>query len=140
MQKRRNTMYKNQLTLYGEHLAKAQVLPANATAEGNGGSRKAGSMLGAAEVVMVAASAVTVAENGTLTLALQESADDSAFAEVPVIFRKTASGAAMTFAAGEVMARLPMPSDTAKYVKAVFGTDDAAATGTVNVIFEYLPR
>ncbi|UZP67379.1 hypothetical protein N1030_17555 [Desulfovibrio mangrovi] len=133
-------MYKNQLTVYGEHLAKAQTLPANTTAAGNGGSRKAGSMLGAAEVVMVAATPVAIAENATLTLSLQESADDAVFADVPVLFRKAAVGKAMSFAAGEVMARLPMPSDTAKYVKASMGTDDAAASGTVNIIFEYLPR
>lgn len=133
-------MYKNQLTVYGEHLAKEQQLPASTSAEGNGGSQKAGSMLGAVEVVMVAATSVHLAENATLTLSMQESTDNTVFSNMPVQYIRKAVGGAMDFAAGDVVARLPLSSDAGKHVKAVMATDDAAATGTVNIIFEYLPR
>lgn len=133
-------MYKNTLTVYGEHLAKAQSLPADASAEGNGGARRAGSMLGAAEVVMVAASSVTLAEGTTLTLMMQQSTDGETFTDIPVQFRKTVAASSMNVAAGEVMARLPLPSDAGSFVRAVMATDDAAATGSVDIIFEYLPR
>lgn len=133
-------MYKNRLTVYGEHLARAQALPAAGEAEGNGGSRRAGSMLGAAEVVMVAAGAVHMAEGATLTLSLRDSADDAVFTDMPVRFRRTAGAGGLAFGAGEVMARLPLPSDARTHLKAVVATDDPGVTGVVDVLFEYLPR
>jgi hypothetical protein len=43
-------------------------------------------------------------------------------------------------APGDVLARLPVPSDTARYVCAVLGTDDPAAQGTVDVFMDFIPR
>ncbi len=133
-------MYRNTLTVYGEYLARNQALPTAASEQGNGGSRRAGGMLGAAEVVMVAAAPVTLAEGTTLTLSLQESMDDVSFTDMPVSFRRTLVGAGLACDTGDVLARLPLSSDAGRYVRAVVATDDATAAGSVDILFEYQPR
>lgn len=132
-------MYGHMLRIHGEHLAKGQTLPANAQVVGNGGPQRAGAMMGAAEVAAVAASPVTLGNDKSLTLTLQDSDDGLAFAALPVSFRRSVLGG-RTWAVGEVLGRLPLPSGCRRHVRVVIGTDDDAATGTVDVVFDYLPR
>ena len=133
-------MYKHTLRIQDTQLATAQTLPRNTSAVGNAGPQSAGGLLGGAEVVMVAASAVTIADAKSVSLGLEDSADGISFAAVPITCKRTVSGGARTWKTGEVLARLPVPSDCRELLRAVLSTDDAAAAGTVDVIFDYLPR
>jgi hypothetical protein len=131
-------MYKNKLTVYGEPLAKAQELPVNSPVLGNCGIRRAGTMLGTAEIVMVAASPVTIGRGDVLSLAYDQSTDAENFDRAPVSFQLKADDD-LSFSAGTVMARLPLASDTPKFVRAVLETNGGGAAGTVDVMFEYFP-
>ena len=133
-------MYRNMLRVQDEYLAKTQALPRNTTATGNGGARRAGSQMGAFEVVVVATAATTIADGKSLTLALEDSADGTAFAPLAVSFKRTVSGGARTWKPGDVLGRVPLPSDCRSWVRAVMGTDDASAAGTVDIVFDYMPR
>lgn len=132
-------MYGHMLRVHGEHLAKGQALPKNTQAVGNGGPQRAGALMGAAEVAAVAATPVTLGDGKSLTLMLEDSDDGVAFAALPVSFRRSAPGG-RTWVGGEVLGRLPLPSDCRRHVRVVIGTDDAGASGTVDVVFDYLPR
>lgn len=133
-------MYKQQLRVYGEYLAKEQSIPTNGEQEGNQGAGKAGSMLGAGELVLAAAGEVRIANGKTLRVKLTGSKDNKVFSTLPVSFSKQASSNSMQFSSGEVMARLPLASDTPSFVKVIIGTNDSGASGSVDAFFEYLPR
>ena len=81
--------------------------------------------------------------NSTLTtvlLSLKDSNDNETFTAVPVSCKRTATSVQNTWKKGDVIARLPIPSSCREYVMATFTTDDASVSGSVDVIFDYLPR
>jgi hypothetical protein len=132
-------MYNHTLRINGEFLASGQTLPADGTATGNGGVSRAGSMCGAAEVLVRAVSSVRVGAQKQLMLQLEHGDSEDALTPMPVSFaRRYPEG--LQAAPGDVLARLPVPSDTARYVCAVLGTDDPAAQGTVDVFMDFIPR
>lgn len=133
-------MYNHMLRLYGTDLASAQTLPTNTSAVGNGGGQSAGGLLGSTEMVMVAASTVTLTVGKSITLSLQDSDDNETFATVPMTSTCTATSTAYSWNAGDVILRLPVPSSAREYVRVNMATDDTSASGTVDVVFDYLPR
>lgn len=133
-------MYNHQLRIHGEYLASKQTLPKNAQAVGNGGAQRAGSLMGAAEIVMRAASVVTIAASKSFSVLLEHSADNESFVLMPLTFKSTSGAQARTWQDGDVMARVPLPSDCERFVRIVIATDDAAAAGMVDAHFHYLPR
>lgn len=133
-------MYNHMLRLYGTNLATEQTLPANTSAVGNGGGQSAGGLLGSTEMVMVAASAVTLTSGKTITMKLEDSADNSTFTAVPMTSTRTATATVNSWKIGDVIARLPVPSDAREYVRVKISTDDSSVSGTVDVVFDYLPR
>ena len=133
-------MYDYQLRVYGEYLAKDQTMPANTKVMGNGGNQLAGGQLGAAEIIITAASAVTLAAAKSLTLSLETGTDDTFFVAMPVTFKLTCGANAKTWGQGDIIGRLALPSDCERYVRAFVATDDATASGKFDVTFAYLPR
>lgn len=133
-------MYKHTLRVNGEYLAKAQPLPSNANAVGNGGSIKAGSTMGAVEVVMAAVDEVSIPASTLLTVQFEGSDDNSNFALMPVNYALTTSAGVTTYKKGEEFARLPVPSNAPKHVRCRIATDKAGVTGTVDVFCDFLPR
>lgn len=133
-------MYRNILRIHDTQPASRQEMPRNATVQGNGGAHHAGGLLGTTEMVMVAATPVTLGDGKSLTLGLEDSADGIAFAPVPVSFRRTFSGGPRTWEPGDVLARLPVPSDCRARIRVVFGNDDPEASGSVDVLFDVQPR
>ncbi len=133
-------MYDHQLRIYGEYLAQAQALPKNARAVGNGGGQRAGSLMGAAEAVMRAASPAALAAGKSVSLLFEDSDDNETFRQMPVSFKYTGGPSPTAWEKGCVVGRLPLPSDCRRYVRAVLETDDASASGSVDVNFDYLPR
>ncbi len=133
-------MYDHQLRIHGESLALNQALPKNAQAVGNGGPQRAGSLMGAAEAVVKAVSPVSLAANKSLTVILEDGDEPGTLSPLPLTFKLTAGATALTREAGSILGRIPLPSDCRRYVRVTLGTDDASATGAVDVFFQYLPR
>ena len=133
-------MYDHQLRIYGENLAAGQALPKNTQAQGNGGAQRAGSLMGATEIVVKSVSSVTIAAGKSLTVIVEHGDDGVAFTPMPSTFKLTAGASVFTREAGEILGRIPLPSDCRRYVRVLLGTDDAAAAGSVDVFFQYLPR
>lgn len=133
-------MYNHQLRIYGEYLAKEQPLPQNSQSVGNGGGQRAGSMMGAAEVVLTASAPVTLQAQKSVSFGLEESDDNTSFTPVPLTFRLTSGTAARTWEQGDVIGRLPLPSELKRFVRLTLATDDSTAKGSVDAAFSYLPR
>ncbi len=133
-------MYNHQLRVYGEYLAKEQPLPQNSQSVGNGGGQRAGSMMGAAEVVLTASAPVALQTQKTVSFGLEESDDNISFTPVPIFFRLATGTAARAWEQGDIIGRLPPPSELKRYVRLTLATDDAAAKGCVDATFSYLPR
>ena len=133
-------MYDHQLRSHGEALAQNQALPKNTQTPGNGGPQRAGSMMGAAEAVVKAVSPVTVAAGKSLTVILEDGDDAATLTALPLTFKLTAGASVLTRDTGAILGRIPLPSDCRRYVRVVLGTDDASASGAVDVFFQYLPR
>ncbi|WP_027186658.1 hypothetical protein [Desulfovibrio cuneatus] len=133
-------MYNHQLRVYGEYLAKEQPLPQNSQSVGNGGGQRAGSMLGAAEVVFTASAPVALQAQKAVSFGLEESDDNTSFTPVPITFRLATGTTARAWEQGDIIGRLPLPSELKRYVRLTLATDDAAAKGSVDAAFSYLPR
>jgi len=102
-------MYNHTLRINGEFLASGQTLPADGTATGNGGVSRAGSMCGAAEVLVRAVSSVRVGAQKQLTLQLEHGDSEDALTPMPVSFaRRYPEG--LQAAPGDVLARLCLPT------------------------------
>ncbi|MFC5355659.1 Bbp16 family capsid cement protein [Azospirillum himalayense] len=126
--------------IHGQNFAKAQTLPQNTSADGNGGAIELSGINGAVEAVARINTAVTIADTKALTIKLQHSADGSSWTDLGTIYSLTAAGGNGALAAGVELGRFALPSTVRRYVKAVITTTDAAATGKVDVIPAYLPR
>ena len=134
-------MYGNRLTLHGEYLASDQAVPQNTSVDGNGGALRLAGTLGSVEVGVTAASAVTVADGSSLSVRLEESdAKEGPFAYAGIGLDLTASGAPLTFAAGEDLGRIALPSTLKEWTKAVITSDDATASGAIDVWLDFRPR
>ncbi|MEZ0575447.1 hypothetical protein [Halodesulfovibrio aestuarii] len=133
-------MYKHTLRVNGEYLAKAQTLPSNSGVVGNGGSIKAGSTMGAVEVVMAAADEVSIPAETQVLLQLEGSDDKSVFTLMPVNHVVTTSADVTTYKEGDELARLPVASNAPKHVRCRISTNKTGIVGTVDVFCDFLPR
>lgn len=132
---------RHHVDIYGQNFAKAQTLPANTSADGNGGAILLGGILGAVEVVARVNTAVTIADTKALTITLQHSnSATSGFTALGTVVTLTAAAGSGALAADTELGRFALPSSVKDYVKAVITTTDAAAAGKVDVIPVYLPR
>lgn len=136
----------NQVNLNGvlksadDFLALDQTIPSNSSADGNGGSFDLGNTQGALEVVAEVGSVnLAITDTKVFTIKLQDSADNSSFADLATVYTITASGGSGAKAAGTLLGKLIVPSTARRYVKAVLTTNNAD-TGKVNVFFTYIPR
>lgn len=122
-----------------DFLAKAQTLPQNTSADGNGGSFQLSDTMASVEVIAAVNAEVTLADTKVLSVKLQDSADNSSFADLETLYTLTSDGGDV-LAAGTVLGRFIIPTTARRYVKAVLVSDDAALTGKVDVFAVYLPR
>ena len=126
------------LKVHGESLAAAQALPQNTTLNGTG--VKLGGTLGSTEIVIRANTALAVADTKVFSVKLQDSADNSTFANLQTVYSLTAAGGNGAIAADTELARYVIPTTANKWVRAVITTDDAAATGDLDILPINLPR
>lgn len=136
----------NELNLGGEikfaddYLAKAQAVPQNTSADGNGGVfENLGQVQGSLEVVVKVNTGIVITDTKIVTVKLQDSADNSSFADFETLYTKTASGAT-TVAAGTELKRFIIPKTMKRYSKAVLVSNDAGVTGKVDIYLNYIPR
>lgn len=137
----------NQVNLNGilkaadDFLAKDQSVPQNTSADGNGGSFDLGNTQGSLEVVAEIGSVATdLTDTKILSVKLQDSADDSSFADLATVYSLTAASGSGVKAIGTVLGKLIIPSTARRYVKAVITTDDADVVGKLNVFLTHIPR
>lgn len=131
----------NYVDIYGQNLAKAQTLPQNTSADGNGGAVMFGGILGAVEIVARVNTAVTIADTKVLTVAVQHSnSEGSGFTALGTVYTLTAASGSGALAVDTELGRFALPSTVKDFVKAVITTTDASAAGKIDVIPVYLPR
>jgi len=124
------------------YYCEAQAVPQNTSTAGAGGVKQLSGTHGGIEIVAVVTTALALADTKVFSIALQTSSDNAvadAFATKETLYTVTASGATAV-AAGTVLARYVLPTDTERYTKIVLTSDDAAMTGAVSVYGRYLPR
>lgn len=132
-------MYKNIAKFDNDYLAKAQALPQNTSADGNGGSFRLAGMLGAIGLVGKVNAEISLADTKVLTVKLQDSADNTTFADVVTLYTKTASGATTIAADTELFRYIPT-SSLRTFAKVVITTTDTSAAGKVDVFQSYNAR
>ncbi|MFI3271238.1 MAG: hypothetical protein R3Y11_03905 [Pseudomonadota bacterium] len=132
-------MYKHTLRVHGEFLAAAQSVSSTA-ATGNGSALRADNTQGALELVIAANGDVSIAAEKAITVTLTEcDTEDGTYTTVPIYFMKTYS-AATAYADGDVIGKIPLPSDIKTFVKVALSTTNTSAIGAVDVFAAYLPR
>lgn len=132
-------MLNHELKFDGQYLAKAQALPQNASADGNGGEFHLAELQGAVEIVVKVNAEITLADTKVLSVKLQDKATGGAYADLATIYSKTAAGAT-TLTADTVLARYILPTATKELLKGVITTTDAAAAGKLDIYPRYLAR
>lgn len=131
---------KHYVDINGQNFAKAQALPQNTSADGNGGAIELSGINGAVEAVARVNTAVTIADTKALTIKLQHSSDGTTWIDLGTVYSLTAAGGNGALAADTELGRFALPSNVKKFTKAVISTTDAAAAGKVDVIPVYMPR
>jgi len=132
-------MYNHILKADDSYLAKAQAVPQNATADGNGGAFDLSGAMGGVEIVAQINEDVGLADTKFFTVKLQHSDDGSSYSDLATLYTVTASGAT-TISAETILGRFLPANDCKPYIKAVLVTDDPAASGKVDVFVALLPR
>jgi hypothetical protein len=124
-----------ELKAYSDYLLNGETVPQNTTTTGD--AVQVGGTQAELEVVAVAATDIGLADTKVLTLKLTGAdTSDGSFTDLVTLNTTTASGATTITAGTELGRYVVKPSDDL-YAKAVIITDDAAATGSVDV---YLRR
>jgi len=124
-----------------DYLTKGQAIPNNTNTDGNGGEFPGlFEAQGAVEIVVVAKTAISIADTKSLTIKLRRKPDGGAYADLVTIYTGTASGAALTFAAGAELGRyLGKPGDTGT-IKANIASTDTAGAGTIDIYQRFVAR
>lgn len=130
-------MYDHILKIHDEYLAKAQPLPQNASAEGNGRVLDFSGGLGSQEVVAQADTPVTLAGGATLSVTLEQRDAGGAWEPLGTV---CALAGPLALEAGAVLGRFIPPSDTRAQTRALLASTDPAAQGSLSVYPHYLAR
>jgi len=113
------------------------AIPKNTTANGSsvvtGDNGQSGKIAARCEITVTG----TLADTKALTLVLQTSADNSTWVTLDT-FTVTASGA-KTWVVGELVHEFLLPRNVLDYTRVTVATDDAAATGSIDVFGNMVP-
>ena len=132
-------MYNHKLILTNQMFEAGKTIPANTSADASTAGRAGGTKSRLA-VTVTAATATSIDIGKQFILTLKECATETGTFVTPgAAPSMTVTYAAATdFAVGERIASLVLPENIGKWVKARVATNDAAATGTLNIFLEYL--
>ena len=128
-------MYKHILMERGQIFEEGVALPLSATHICAAGLN-VGNRLGMLACAITAKSNVSIAAGKTITVAFLHSDSDGAYGEHSS-HTVTLAGA-LELGPGGVVARVVLPPDTRRWIKAALSCDDAAASGSINVFIEFL--
>jgi hypothetical protein len=113
------------------------AIPANTSANGTGIATGKNGQSGKIAVRAEITEAGVLTDTKVLTLALQDSADNSTFATLDT-FTKTASGAT-TLVLGALVHEFILPRKVREYTRVVVTTNDALVTGKIEVFGNMVP-
>jgi len=135
-------MYKHKLIFENQMFEDGTTVPANtSTTIGDTTALRVDGTRSRMAVTVLAKTTVAIADTKTLTISLKECAtEDGTFAAPTPDSHSvviTMSGAT-AYAVGDRIASLILPENIGEWVKPVISTNDAAASGTIDVIIEYL--
>ena len=134
-------MFNHILECNDSDLAQALALPQNDSAYGNEGPHQFDMTMGAVEAVVLCEEDISVADTKSLSIVLVHGDTEAACTtELGETFSETADGAALTYDAGDEICRLSVPSSLKQYGNIKVTTDDAAATGKIKALLNFLPR
>ena len=123
-----------------DFLAKAQSLPQNDSADGNGGVFDLEGTLSSVEIIAEVNSEITIADTKSLSIKLQHSDDGETYSDLQTLYALTSDGGDTIEAETQLGNRYTLPVDVKPYLKAVLTTDDAAAAGKVDIFQHYVAR
>lgn len=132
-------MYKDLNRFAGDYLASEQTVPQNTTVNGDGGGIELNGTLGSIQIAAEVTTEIALANTQVFTITLQDSADNSTFADIGTLYTITASGAT-TISVGTILGKFTLSEDVRQYVRCRLTSDDAAMTGAVSVYPNYLAR
>jgi len=133
-------MYKHHLKVYDEYLAKAQALPQNTTADGNGALLRVKGAMGGVAATAQINTALTLAAGKQLSVKLYQDPGETGVFEY-LADLCTASGANANLSnVGHILGQYVFPETLAGPVKATLTTDDGSAAGKLDIFLEYLAR
>lgn len=120
-----------------DYLFEGTTVPANATTTGS--ANLVGGTNGQLEIIAVAKTALAIADTKVITVKLTGSATEGgSFVDVDTLYTLTASGGDGAIVAGTVLGSYIITPDDPLWIKAVAITDDAGATGTLDVYIKQL--
>ena len=128
-------MYKHILMERGQIFEEGVALPISAPHICAAGLN-IGNKLGMLACAVTAKSDVSIAAGTTLTVTFLHSDSDGAYGEHSSHTITLAD--ALELGPGGVVARVLLPPDARRWIKAVVSCDDAAASGSINVFIEFL--
>lgn len=124
--------------IYGQDLADAQAVPQNATWSGS--PVKLDGINGAVEVVARVNAAANIADTKTITVTLEHAAADLVYSTLATLYTLTAAAGSGALAKDTELGRFALPSTVKENLRVKVVTDDAAASGKLDVIPTYLAR
>jgi hypothetical protein len=136
-------MYNHKVRFDDDYFAKAQTVPANDSADGNGGVKDFSNLQASLEILAIANEDITIAAGKNFTIKLQDCATAlGTFADFQTIYSLASPAAQTVLAAGTQLGESYTISkkDEDPYLKIVLTTNDAAATGKVDVFPHYIAR
>ena len=130
-------MYKHILKERGQIFEEGVALPIHAPhvcAKG----LNVGNRLGMLACAITASNSVSIAPGKTITVTFLHGDSDGAYGEHSSHAISFADG--LDVGPGGVVARMLLPPDARRWIKATLSCDDAAASGALDVFAEYLAR
>jgi hypothetical protein len=125
---------------YNEYYASGQTVPQNTNADGDDGPRQNSGAMGGISITAVAKTDVAIADTKTLTITVLDcDSETGSYVEIGKICVLLSSGAT-TYEAGTVLGQFILPPSARSWTKINIATDDATATGTIDVFAEMIPR
>ncbi|KAF0146663.1 MAG: hypothetical protein FD153_10 [Rhodospirillaceae bacterium] len=133
------------VTVYGQRLAYEMDLPKNTKGAGNEGPIKAYGINGSLEIVARVNEDIRIADGKKLTITLEHSdtgdkTKPEEWATLGTLYTLTAGGGNGSLKKDTELDRFPLKSTVKRYLRAQIETDDAAASGKLDILPVYLPR
>lgn len=116
---------------------KAMTVPANTSADSDSYRNGVGGQQGQLQAVVEVLEEVSLAQAATLSVALQDSENDTDFTTVATTTHTGATGGS-TFGVGSTLARFGLTTNLREYTRLKITTTDAAAAGKIDCFVDFV--